>query len=249
VCTIVTIAGVHPDFPLIVAANRDELYARPTGGPEAGDAIVVSGRDLNAGGTWMGATRGGFFAALTNQRQAQGQLPGLRSRGEVIDRALALADRAAVRAWVGGLDARSYNGFNLIYGDAGGLAVAYARHDEGTVELADLPPGIHGLANDRIGSTEFLRAGRAVELATPIARLPWAELQPALVALLADHQHPDGQPLQAICTHTPVYGTRSATIAAIGSAGLAHYLVSTGPPCTDPLKPVPGIGCHNVDTR
>jgi uncharacterized protein with NRDE domain len=240
VCTIVTLAGVHPEFPLIVAANRDELYARPSAGPEAGAERVVSGRDLLAGGTWMGVTRAGFFAALTNQRQAQGQLPGLRSRGEVVDRALELADRAAVRAYLAGLDARAYNGFNLIYGDAGGLGVAYARPDAGSIELCDLPGGIHGLANDRIGSTEFLRAGRAAELAAPLAALPWPVLRDGLTELLADHRHPPGQPLQGICTHTELYGTRSATIAAIGSAGLAHYLVSSGPPCTHPLLAIAG---------
>ncbi len=219
----------------MVAANRDELYARPTRGAEIGAVAVVSGRDQLAGGTWMGATPAGFFVALTNQRQAQGQLPGLRSRGEVVDRALALGSRPAIHAYLAGLDARAYNGFNLIYGDGGGLEVGYARQDEKSIEIEALPSGIHGLANDRIGSSEFVRAGRAVELARPLAQLPWPELQLRLRELLADHVHPSEQPLQAICTHTEVYGTRSATIAAFAPAGLAHYLVSNGPPCTHAL--------------
>ena len=230
-----TICGIHPDFPLIVAANRDELCARPTRGAEVGAVAVVSGRDVLAGGTWMGATPAGLFVALTNQRQAQGQLPGLRSRGEVVDRALALGTPAAVRDYLAGLDARAYNGFNLIYGDGRGLDVAYARHDSRAIELETLPAGIHGLANDRIGSSEFVRAGRAVDLARPLATLPWAELRDRLRDLLADHQYPTEQPLQAICTHTDIYGTRSATIAAFAPAGLAHYLVSDGPPCTHAL--------------
>ena len=83
-CTLLLAWGVDPARPLLVAANRDELYARPTAPAQfwADAPQVLAGRDLEAGGTWLGVTRGGRFAALTNVREPGVRpSPNARSRG------------------------------------------------------------------------------------------------------------------------------------------------------------------------
>ena len=82
-CLIVVGWRVHPDYPLVVAANRDEFYRRPTAfaGFWADAPDILGGRDLEAGGTWLGITRAGRFAAVTNVREP-GAAPGRHSRGQ-----------------------------------------------------------------------------------------------------------------------------------------------------------------------
>lgn len=249
-CTIVAIRADTPGAPLVVAANRDEYYARATAPPRrlADDPAVVAGVDLERGGTWMGANADGMFVALTNQRQHDGADPRRASRGEVVLEALRQRDVASVDALLGALDAREYNGFNLMYGDATALRVAYARADRPDVEVEALGAGVWVLPNDRIGSADFPKAGRAHALVDPHAAAPWPDLAEHLRGALADHDRPplDRVPpppsgsmfsrealwaIQSICVHTPVYGTRSATLLALSPGRVEHYLYADGPPC------------------
>jgi uncharacterized protein with NRDE domain len=155
-------------------------------------------------------------------------------------------------ALVTALDATSYNPFNLLLGDARRLLVAYARPESRAVELHHLPPGIYALPNDRLDSPEFPKAGRAVELSRSLVSLSWEELVPRAQEILADHELPavfsDGpappgvlagerRKLQALCVHTPIYGTRSSTLLAISAAAIEHYLHAEGPPCQKRLLP------------
>ena len=84
-CLILFASDAHQRFPLIVAANRDEAYERPSAPAQFwSDAPgVYAGRDLEQGGTWLGVTRSGRFSAITNYRQAEPRSPGARSRGEL----------------------------------------------------------------------------------------------------------------------------------------------------------------------
>ena len=254
VCTLIALHQVHRDIPLLVAANRDELYARPSSGPtvlrEAPRAI--GGRDQARGGTWLGASAPGFFVGLTNQRTFTPPDPALRSRGEVVLSALGAADLEAALAGLSALDGRAYNPFNLLLGDGRRLFVAYARPESARLELTELRPGIWALPNDRLGSTEFPKVDRAARLARPLLALPWEALVPRAQAMLADHEMPESEPvsetplprwltpdlrgrLQALCVHTPLYGTRSATLLAISERGVERYLHADGPPCQAPL--------------
>lgn len=248
VCTIVALYGTHPRFPLVVAANRDELYAR--GAVGAGVLMesprVVGGRDLAKGGTWMGVTRGGLFVGVTNQRTYGARDDALSSRGQLVLDALAAGSVDEVRRYLSAIDARDYNAFNLLFGDARGLCVAYARRDAREVAIEALARGTWILANDRIGSPEFPKAARAAELAEGVAR--GDDLASSARRMLSDHAlppidrvpvPPEGAPftrdflqqLQAICIHTPVYGTRSSSVVAIGDAGVERYLFADGAPC------------------
>ena len=256
-CTIVAIHGRNPSYPLIVAANRDEFYARAASAPRpvGDDPRIVAGVDLAKGGSWMGANARGLFVALTNQRQHDGADPARASRGEVVMDALAMESVEAVDDLLGAIDGREYNGFNLMYGDADGLRVAYARSDRAAIEVEALAPGVWVLPNDRIGSPDFPKTARAHALVAPIAEAPWPAVRDGLQRLLADHSRPplEAVPppphgsvftretlhaIQQICVHTPVYGTKSATLLALSPGRVEHYLYAEGPPCQSTFEPV-----------
>jgi len=142
-CLIALSVGQHPDYPLILAANRDEFHARPTKEahwwPDKPD--VVGGRDLQAGGTWLAVHRNGRFATVTNYRDAMASKPGHRSRGHLVtgflDGTLSPADYLAT------IEEDRYAGFNLIVGTHNDVAYLSNRED-GTRQLG---PGTYGLSN------------------------------------------------------------------------------------------------------
>ncbi len=127
-CTAMILKRAGPP-QLVVAANRDEYMRRPALGPSVllDEPRAVGGLDLEKRGSWFGVTAGGLLALLTNQPDAEGPRPDRRSRGEIVMEVLRRGDREAARAWLAGLDGRDYNSFNLLFGDAGDLAVAYGR--------------------------------------------------------------------------------------------------------------------------
>jgi uncharacterized protein with NRDE domain len=241
-CLMVVLRRVHPAFPVVVAANRDEAYARPTAPPGALWPGVAGGRDLVAGGTWLGVRRDGFFAGLTNQRQRGMADPTRRSRGEIVTGLLTAADPVA---WLSSIDPADYNPFNAIFGSAEDLRVAYGR--PGGLRIDAVPDGIHALPTDVLDAPGVFKVGRSVALAADVATRPWPALADALRAVLADHMPPEALPpdspfppevtrkLEAICIHTPVYGTRSATLLALAPGRVAHYHHAEGPPCTAPF--------------
>jgi uncharacterized protein with NRDE domain len=248
VCTIALIHRLRSDHPLVVAANRDEFYARPASGPVVLDEShgVVGGRD-HKGGTWMGFTRTGLFVGLTNQRTAQEPPPAARSRGDVVLRALAAGSVEASLDVIRGMNPREFPPFNLAIGDGERLVVAYAR-DRGW-ELEELGPGLYVLANDRLGSPWFPKADRLADALRPMITSSWDDLRAGLSHALGDTAVPEEVPLdpesplplewvralQALCIHTDVYGTRSATVAALGHGRTAEYLFADGPPDVTPF--------------
>jgi uncharacterized protein with NRDE domain len=251
-CVIVLGFQVRTDLPLVIAANRDEFYARRSEPPVVlvESPRVVGGRDAELGGTWMGFTPGGFFAGLTNRRTLGPPEPARRSRGEVVTAALSAGAIGAVEAYLAGLDGREFNPFNLVFGDATALRVASATAGEQRIRVEPLAPGLHAVANGSPGERTY-KVQRALGLAQPLmsGQRAWSDLEAGLRRLLADQamppleETPDPPPwldraivqrLQAICVHTPVYGTRSSTIAAIGPERVMHYSFAAGPP-TGPI--------------
>jgi uncharacterized protein with NRDE domain len=257
VCTIVVIHKLHPELPLVIGANRDEMYARASTSPHVlvDRPRIVGGQDVERGGTWLGVSETGLVVAITNQRTYFPADRSLASRGEVVLEALRHGSVDEVDAFVRRLDPAAYNPFNLLYGDIRAMHVAYVRHAPPSIEIESLEPGLHVLTNDRIGSPEFPKAERAAELVRPFVRAPWPELRSALERTLADHALPDisrvtrpppdspmdldfAVRLQAICTHTPQYGTHSSTILALGPNGVEHYLFAAGAPSDVPFENV-----------
>jgi uncharacterized protein with NRDE domain len=142
-CLVVLSLRQHGEYPLILAANRDEFHARPTQDagwwPDRPD--IVGGRDLQAGGTWLAAHRNGRFATVTNFRDAQAPEPDKRSRGELVTGFL--ESELSPENYLETIDEEAYAGFNLI---AGTLAdVVYLSNREHGNRV--LGPGTYGLSN------------------------------------------------------------------------------------------------------
>jgi uncharacterized protein with NRDE domain len=144
-CLILIAYQVHPRYPFILAANRDEFYQRPTAGaafwPDAPQ--VLAGRDLVHQGTWLGITRNGRFAALTNYRDPGEVKRNAPSRGGLVSGFL-LSD-STTEDYLERLrsDAPAYHGYNLLFGDQDHLC-CYSNKSGAALKLA---PGIYGLSN------------------------------------------------------------------------------------------------------
>ena len=183
--------------PLIVAANRDEFYARPSlplaPWPEAPQ--VHAGRDLEAGGTWLGVSAKGRFAALTNIRDPH-RPPGRKSRGELVARFL--TGEIPIDDYLADVVARSpeYGGFNLLVGNSHELWHFNARESEAVT----LPPGVYGLSNAGL-DTPWPKLLKAKAALNEVLDDPHPQ---ALLALLSDAQ-------QAPFTDLPDTGVGLAT--------------------------------------
>ncbi|MDR3588345.1 MAG: NRDE family protein [Negativicutes bacterium] len=144
-CLIVLAYRQHPRYRLIVAANRDEYYRRPTAPAHfwPDHPVVLAGRDLEQQGTWLGISRTGRFAALTNYRDPTAVLPSAKSRGALVSDYLCGGESPA--GYLAGVNrtGATYNGFNLLIGDAAELLFYSSR----TGSAAAVSPGIHGLSN------------------------------------------------------------------------------------------------------
>ncbi len=237
-CLILFAYRAHPRYELLLAANRDEYYSRPTAPlgfwDEAPD--LLAGRDLVAGGTWLGVTRDGRFAAITNYRHSAAQVrPDAPSRGPLVSDYL----KGGELGWdyLQGLlpNAADYNGFNLLLGDSSGLF--YYSNQGGEPQL--LEPGLYGLSNHLLNTpwpkVEWGRRG----LATLLDR----EAEPdtaALLSLLEDRQRapdeelPDtgvGLELERVCSSLFIessdYGTRSSTILRVSRQSQVTLLEKT----------------------
>lgn len=230
-CLILVAWRVHPVYPLVVAANRDEFFARPTA-PAAfwkHSPQILAGRDLEAGGTWMGVTRNGRFAALTNFRDPAQNRSGAPSRGALVAEFLtgsetprACLERIAMRD-------SEYNGYNLLAGDGENLWWSSNMGDS----PRQLEPGVYGISNHLL-DTPWPKVGAGkTALVQALDRLPDDR---ALFALLRDDGiHPDERLpqtgisldwerlLSSAFVKSPDYGTRSSTVLCIGNDGWISF--------------------------
>src|ERR1700682_4011019 len=135
-------------FPLVIAANRDEIYDRPTRPAHAWteDPNVIGGRDLRAGGSWLAVRRGGRFAAVTNVRDA-GRAEGGPSRGLLVSD-FVLGTGAPPLAYARAIRGEQYSGFHLIVGDAGVLV----HCSNSTRGAAVIEPGVFAISNAPAGA-------------------------------------------------------------------------------------------------
>ncbi|MDQ3259493.1 MAG: NRDE family protein [Pseudomonadota bacterium] len=227
-CLLVMAYRVHPIYPLIVAANRDEFFRRPTAAADfwSDRPDVLAGRDFEQGGTWMGVTRSGRFAALTNVRDPKSNRPTAKSRGLIVSDFLTREDAPA--AFVEDLveGCHQYNGFNVIVADHDNLAY----FNSATAQSEDLSPGIYGLSNHRLDTPwpKVIRSKAALEHAL---RKDGAALETDLLAMLRDRARatdstlPDtGIGLDKERWLSPVfitgqdYGTRCSTVLMRGAS-------------------------------
>lgn len=150
-CLILFAYKMDETFPLIVAANRDEFYARPTAGAHFWEDFpnMLAGRDLEKLGTWIGVTKQGRFSALTNYRNPHEDINGKRSRGELV--ANALQYNGNIEEFMKNLSNINsyYPGYNLLAGDINNL---YYYSNVGQ-NLQKLEPGIYGLSNHLLNTS------------------------------------------------------------------------------------------------
>ena len=227
-CIILVAWRSHPEFPLVVAANRDEYFARRTAGADfwPDHPQVLAGRDLEGGGTWMGITRSGRFAALTNYRDPSILRKDVPSRGGLV--AGFLTGQERIDAFLARLTPLSatYNGFNLLLGDLSGENRRLVWFSNVTNERRELGPGIHGVANHLLDSAWPKVGAGKTALAAALGTLPD---NTALFELLRDDSiHPDEalprtgvsleweRLLSSAFVKAPGYGTRSSTVLLVG---------------------------------
>jgi uncharacterized protein with NRDE domain len=218
-CLILFAWRQHAEYPLIVIANRDEYYARPSRDAHWwDDADIFGGRDLEAGGTWLGVDRRGRFAAVTNVREPGSMQAGKRTRGELTRDFLAGADDA--ETYLRRLHPRSqdYAGFNLLLGDAQALWF-YSNREQ---VIHGIEAGVHGISNGRFDEPwPKLKSGRD-ELA---AALGGAIEHERLLEILTDHRIAEDHELPSTGValdierllssrfiRSPGYGTRACSV-------------------------------------
>lgn len=233
-CLILFAQGALPGHPLVVAANRDEFHARPTAAAAFRDDApeVIAGRDLQAGGTWMGANRSGRFAAVTNFTEAPPDPMPPRSRGELVwDFLTTTTEPAAYLASIAER-AQAYRGFNLLVGSAEGLWYFSNRSDDAPRAL---PPGVYGLSNHLL-DTSWPRVERGRAVLQGFTAQGAAPATEALFSMLADRAAPNAAELAAVPPGTEgpgsrvacfiegdEYGTRSSTVLVQDAAGEVHF--------------------------
>jgi len=224
-CLIAIAWQAHPEFPLVVAANRDEWRDRPARAAHWWEdhPTILAGRDLRAGGTWMGISRGGRFAAVTNFRDASEQRTTALSRGALVADFLLGTDEPGT--YLAGLAGRAaqYNGFSLLVGE--GDSLAFLGSHEGEVRLVE--PGVHALSNNLLDEPwpKVARAREAMRGAVGDGDEP-------LFAMLSDRSiaPDDALPdtgvgiererwLSSILITGETYGTRASTVLRVGVGG------------------------------
>lgn len=182
-CLIVFAWRSHPDYRLILTANRDEFHGRPAQPlhwwPD--HPTVLAGRDLQAGGTWLAAGRNGRFATVTNYREGQQPRAGLRSRGDLVTGFV--AGEQSPEAYLRSLEGERYAGFSLLVTDGDELWCGSNRGDA----PARLDAGIYGLSNATLDT-------------------PWPKLvrcRAGLEALLAENRANESELLRLLADRKP----------------------------------------------
>jgi uncharacterized protein with NRDE domain len=240
-CTLAIYFRHSAALPLVVAANRDEFYARPTAEPQviAHDPWVVAGQDLSAGGTWLGTNQYGMIVGLLNRRNPAGPDPRRRSRGLLCLEALQSRGPDHVLAHLLECEtATTYNWFNLLLADSQRACVI--SNAANRITVTELPPGVHVLTNLEINDPTCPRIARshqlfaAVPLCDSVTDVP--PLLAHLRAILADHTVPldprSEEITNRLCIHSPVYGTRSSSVLLqFAHDGAVRYWHAPGPPC------------------
>jgi len=157
-CTVVVLRRPDHPWPILLAANRDEMAGRPWRPPGRhwpDRADVVAGLDELAGGSWLGLNRAGVVAGILNRRGSLGPDPRLRSRGELVLEALDHADAVAAADALAALDGRSYRSFNMVIADnRDAYWLRNAGRPDGAVEAVALPEGLSMLTSSDLDDAD-----------------------------------------------------------------------------------------------
>jgi uncharacterized protein with NRDE domain len=233
-CLLLLAYRVHPTYPLVLAANRDEKYARTTAfaGFWRDHPHVYGGRDLEQGGTWLGITRAGRVAAVTNYRDGNAIKNGTRSRGELV--ANYLRSNQSPSEYINRVarESHAFNGFNLIAGDLDDL---YYYSNRGSRTMA-ITPGVHGLSNHLL-NTPWPKVEHGKQVLDGLLKHETQEMIEGMFALLADRTTapdadlPDtgvGLPRERLLSSafisSPDYGTRASAVVLVDNYGQVVFV-------------------------
>jgi hypothetical protein len=228
-CTVIILRRPEHCWPVVVAANRDELMDRAWEMPAAYWAEhpgVIAGRDRSAGGTWMGMNANGMVAAVLNRQGSLGPAIGKRSRGELPLLALSESSPAAAAAALTRLDAGAWRGFNLVVADrASAFFVRGLGH--GHPQAQPLPDGLSMVTAHDPNDLDSPRVARHLPRFAA-ARAPepgdWGDWP----ALLADRAGDAGQQLNV--TPRGLFATVCSSLVALPARGQPIWLFAPGPP-------------------
>jgi uncharacterized protein with NRDE domain len=230
-CLVLVVWRADARYPCLVAANRDEFHARPTARADwwPTHPQILGGRDLEAGGTWLGLTRAGRFAALTNYRDPKRCPKQAPSRGALVTSILESgAGVAECLTYLAGV-AANYNGFNLIFSDGQKLGIYESVARSGR----ELGPGIYGLSNHLLDSPWPKVQKAKSQLKEALSQM--SDTAPLLAVLRDDRPAPDEELprtglslewerlLSSAFVRAPDYGTRCSTIIRIDQRGRAYF--------------------------
>lgn len=241
VCTLALYFQSFEPYPLVVAANRDEHFDRPSAAPVLLDGAprIIAGQDLRAGGTWLGVNERGLLVGILNRRMNGDPLPPtvVRSRGALCMELLQLNCATAARQRIDA-DRYRYNPFTIVFADQHNAYVAY--NEETRIISQALQPGLHVFSSAAEFELHSAKAERAHErfasLINPLSKnskQPMEWLAP-LQNILSDHSLSDDSdnPGDAICVHREASGTVSSSVIFLAQA---HARFETfhclGPPC------------------
>jgi uncharacterized protein with NRDE domain len=230
-CLVVVAWRDSARFPCVIAANRDEFHARPAAAAQwwPTEPKILAGRDLSAGGTWLGVTRAGRFAALTNFRDPEQRRVGAPSRGALVTDIL--QSKGDVAETLSRLRATSaaYNAFNIIFSDGERLGIYESVRGAGR----ELGPGIYGLSNHLLDTPWPKVETAKSRLSRMLADV--TDTGAALALLRDDTQAPDERLpstgvglswerlLSSAFVRAPDYGTRSSTLVRIDQRRRAWF--------------------------
>jgi len=262
-CILALYLQAFEDFPLVIAANRDEFYSRPSAPPQVllENPRVFCGKDLLAGGTWFGVNEHGLLAGILNRRSNRTMDPSaVRSRGLLCLDILRARDPEEAREFIKREKASAYLPFNLLFANPEEAYVAYNLEDE--IPCVKLGRGVHVFGNISIYGSPSEKMDHAYRLfsrarsqsADPTAgdaasnrgsavRNP-AALVRRFQEILRDHSFgkESDNPKDAICVHTSDYGTVSSTIVFHEAERKRFdYYHAPGPPCRSAYEKLPAL--------
>ncbi len=230
-CTLIILRRPEAAWPVLVAANRDEMLDRPWSPPGRhwpDRPEIVAGRDQLAGGSWLGINATGVMAAVLNRHGTLGPMQGLRSRGELVLEALDHADAAGAAKAFAALDPTAYRSFNMVVADNRDAFLVRSLGSSGGLKIVEIPAGLsmltaHDLNDESSARIRFHRPRFAAAPVPDPDRGDWSGWE----TLLASHDHePEAGPHGAltIVTHEEKgrrtgYGTSSSSLIALAAPG------------------------------
>ncbi|MBS4208681.1 NRDE family protein [Bacillus sp. FJAT-50079] len=238
-CIVFAAYSSHPNYRLIIAANRDEFYGRPTEQAHfwQDEPNVLAGRDLQQMGTWMGITTYGRFAALTNFRDPTEEIGLKQSRGHIVQNFLTGNEKPIEFLQKLQHDRMNYRGFNILLSDYD----SFFYYSNVENKITQLKPGLYGLSNHLL-NTPWPKVEKGKKFIEEVISKDETINEEELFRLLNDHEH---APIEALPTtgvsldwekklssifiNTPNYGTRCSTVLTVNSEGFVRFTERTFP--------------------